>query len=265
MKALQPITSDEFIATLITGHTDTKVDFEAYFKPIIEQAVSFAVGPFCWFIPDTTTMKIVAASSNINLLTPYTQQEWIGKDPSFLAANIHPDDCLYVLSAITKSAEITESQLPENKGSLRVNIYGRMADANGNYRWTLIQFPGRYFNENERIGSAVFMMTDISHLQTTDNVFSPMMTVIDYSNNTNLYYKFAADTTKMLQVDLPNITKREQEILCLMAKGFNTPQIVKELNVAYSTVENHKRSLRRKTNTKTSAELVHYVMLNNLL
>ena len=42
-------------------------------------------------------------------------------------------------------------------------------------------------------------------------------------------------------------------------------KIAKELNISYSTVENHKRNLRRKTNTKTSVELVHFMMNNNLL
>ena len=69
---------------------------------------------------------------------------------------------------------------------------------------------------------------------------------------------------KLVNVALPNITKREQDILQLMAKGYNTPQISKELNIAYNTVENHKRNLRAKTNTKTSAELMNFVCNNNL-
>ena len=91
-----------------------------------------------------------------------------------------------------------------------------------------------------------------------------MMTLTDRVNNKNEYYHIASDEMKLVNASLPHITKREQEILHFMAKGFNTPQIVKELMISYSTVENHKRNLRLKTNSKTSAELMNFVCNNNL-
>lgn len=264
MKRIEPISTNQFTTVLTTKSSLEKVDYEAYFKPSIEQAINFAIGPFCWFIPDATEMVIVAASDNMNELTPYTKQEWIGKDPAFLASNIHPDDCLYILSAIAKAAQINESSPKDNRNDVRINIYGRMLDAYRNYRLTLIQFPARYHNEEGRVESNLFMMTDVSHLQSIGQGFFPMMTVIDYANNTSQHYKLATDTIQMLPIDLPRITKRELEILRLMAKGMTTPDIVTALNISYHTVENHKRNLRAKTNTKTSAELMNFVCTNNL-
>ena len=91
-------------------------------------------------------------------------------------------------------------------------------------------------------------MTDLSHFELINK---PMMTVIDNSNTEHQYFKVSVDTKKIIPLSLPNITKREQEILQLIVKGLNTPQIVELLNVSYHTVENHKRNLRAKTNTKT--------------
>ena len=68
-----------------------------------------------------------------------------------------------------------------------------------------------------------------------------------------------------LQLDLPSISRREHEVLLLMTKGLNSPEIAKQLFISYHTVENHKRNLRQKTKTKTSAELIHYVWSNNLI
>ena len=50
-----------------------------------------------------------------------------------------------------------------------------------------------------------------------------------------------------------------------MFKGLNTPQIADQLFIAYDTVENHRRNLRRKTQTKTAAALMNYVWENNWL
>jgi DNA-binding CsgD family transcriptional regulator len=264
VKLIQPITPAEFTTTLVTAPTSIEVDYAKYFEPYISQALSFAIGPYCWFIPDTTRMIIVAASENMRQLTPYTTEEWIGKDANFLASNIHPDDCMYILSAITIAAEINERVYKEQRNDMRINIYGRMLDAQKKYRWTLIQFPAHYFNAIGKIESTWFMMTDINHLQLSSGTFTPMMTVIDNSNKANQYFKVMVDTKKMVSHNLPHITKREQKILQLMAKGMNTPAIVEALNISYSTVENHKRNLRRKTNTKTSAELMSFVFSNNL-
>lgn len=262
MKDIQPILPEEFTNKMQTENNSHNIDYLAFFKPSIEQAINFAIGPYCWYIPDTRVMKIIAVSDNIRQLTPYTKEEWVGQDASFLAANIHPDDCYYVLGATAISANLNENLPIEKRGSLRINIYGRMLDANRNYRWTLIQYPNNFFNEEGKIESTVSLMTDLSHF---DLINKPMMTVIDNSNTEHQYFKVTVDTQKMSPLSLPNITKREQEILQLIVKGLNTPQIVDLLNISYHTVENHKRNLRSKTNTKTSAELVHYVMTNNLL
>lgn len=264
MKEIEPISTDEFTAQLTTKSVVDKVDYVAYFAPTIEQAGHFAVGAFCWIIPDNSIMKIVAASANINTLTPFLHKDWIGKDPGFLASNIHPDDCLYVLSAIAKTAEIYESSPIEKREEVRVNIYGRMLDANNIYRFTLIQLPARYYNKDGRIESVLILFTDVSHLYTGVKNLPPMMTVIDYLNNTHQHFTLAADSKQLLEVDLPHITKREQQVLHLMAKGLTTPEIVDKLNISYHTAENHKRNLRAKTKTKTSVELINFIWSNNL-
>lgn len=261
MNQIQPILPDEFTNKLQTKKNLVTIDYLSFFKPCLEQAIYYAIGPFYWYIPDTRTMKIIAVSDNIRQLTPYTQQEWLGQDASFLAANIHPDDCNYVLGATAFAADLNENLPVEKRGSLRINIYGRMLDANRNYRWTLIQYPYSYFNSDGKIASTVSLMTDLSHF---DLIKKPMITVIDNSNKEHQYFKVNLDTQKLSPFPLPGITKREQQILHLMAKGMNTPGIVEKLNVSYHTVENHKRNLRKKTNTKTSAELMSFVCSNNL-
>lgn len=46
-------------------------------------------------------------------------------------------------------------------------------------------------------------------------------------------------------IDIPVITRREKEILQLMAQGDNTPIIAEKLFISYHTVQNHKRNLRK--------------------
>jgi DNA-binding CsgD family transcriptional regulator len=262
MEEIKPILPEEFIDKLQTKHNQNTVNYRAYFEPAIAQTINYAIGPYCWFIPDNRLMKITAVSDNIRQLTPFTKEECIGQGPEFFAANTHPDDYSYLLSATALGAEIHEKIQSENGGQVRVNIYCRMLDANKNYRWTLVQYIAQYFNEEGRIESTLCLITDLSHFTMVDR---PMMTVIDNNNKKHQYFKVIVRDKNILPIGLPHITKREQEILQLMVKGLNTPKIAETLNLSYHTVENHKRNLRKKTSTKTSVELMYFVMNNNLL
>jgi DNA-binding CsgD family transcriptional regulator len=174
---------------------------------------------------------------------------------------VHPEDSYYFLAATTLAAELYESRPMEIREKLRVNIYCRMLDAARNYRWSLIQYVARYYNEQGRIESTLGVMTDLSSFEM---VKKPMMTVIDNNNKEHQYFKVLTSSKKLEPLSIPHITKREQEIVHQMIKGLNTPQIAATLNISYHTVENHKRNLRKKTATKTSAELV-YLMKSNCL
>jgi DNA-binding CsgD family transcriptional regulator len=239
------------------------VNYEEFFSHQIKQAPSFSIGPFYWFIGDNANMKITAASNNIGELTPFPKNEWVNNSAFFFAENIHTEDSFYVLSALQLAIAKIESLPDEKQGDVRVNIYARMLNAEKIYRWVLIQIPGLYIDKATRNTCGLIMVTDLSHFNF--NGRPVMMTLTDKVNNKNEYFHIAKDEMKLINANLPNITKQEQKIFQLMAKGLNTPQISKELNISYSTVENHKRNLRKKTNTKTSAELVHYMMTNNLL
>jgi DNA-binding CsgD family transcriptional regulator len=258
---LKPLSPSEFTGKMLRSKEPKKVDYAAYFKPFIEQAVNFAVGPYFWFIPDQTDMTIVAASENTKQLSPYKPTEWVGQDANFWANNIHPDDRYYVLSAALLSAEINESYTRERSDKIRINIYCRMLDAKSNFRWVLIQFPNRYFNAENRIASTWIMITDLGHLKSN---IAHMMTVIDTSNNENQYFSVSLQTKELTAIDIPQITKREQEILQLMARGLNSPETAKELFISHYTVEQHKRNLRQKTGSRTSAELMSFVCKHNL-
>jgi DNA-binding CsgD family transcriptional regulator len=258
---LEPVLPNEFTNKMLRTTEKVKVDYAAYFKPYIAQAVNFAVGPYFWFIPDQADMTIVAASENTKQLSPYKPEEWVGQDANFWANNIHPDDRYYVLSASMLAAEINESYTRERSDKMRINIYCRMLDAKSNFRWVLIQFPNRYFDDENRIASTWIMITDLGHLKSN---ISHMMTVIDTSNNENQYFSVSLQTKELSAIDIPQITKREQEVLQLMARGLNSPEIAKELHISPYTAEQHKRNLRKKTGTKTSAELMGFVCKNNL-
>ncbi|KGL59119.1 response regulator transcription factor [Polaribacter sp. Hel1_85] len=58
------------------------------------------------------------------------------------------------------------------------------------------------------------------------------------------------------------LTKREKEVLKLIANGNTTPKISDALNIAHSTVETYRRNLLEKTGVKNSKGLVKFAIEN---
>lgn len=58
------------------------------------------------------------------------------------------------------------------------------------------------------------------------------------------------------------LTKREGEVLKLIAEGLSTPQIALKLHIANSTVETHRRNLIEKLNVSNSKTLIRYAIDN---
>lgn len=264
MKQIQPLTTEQFIGIAKSENKLGLIDYEAFFATQIQEAKNFAIGPYYWFIGDNAKLGISIASENIGALSPFSKEEWENKTAHFFVENIHVDDSFYVLSALQLALEKIMQLPTERQPDVRLTIYARMLNAEKAYRWVMIQMPGLYVNNENRTTCALMMVTDLT--QFSFEHWPVLMILTDRVNNKNEYFEIVvSEDIKLVNVSLPHITKRELEIVKLMTKGLNSPKIADLLSISYHTVENHKRNLRMKTGTKTSAELIHFVMKNCLL
>ncbi|MHA7943192.1 DNA-binding response regulator [Formosa sp. 3Alg 14/1] len=63
---------------------------------------------------------------------------------------------------------------------------------------------------------------------------------------------------------LEGLTKREKEILLVVATGKTSKEIGKCLNISQHTVDQHKKNIKKKLNLNTIGELVSFTMTTNL-
>ena len=61
------------------------------------------------------------------------------------------------------------------------------------------------------------------------------------------------------------LSKRENEVLILISKGYSNIEIGEKLFISPSTVNNHRSNLLSKTNTKNTASLLMFAIKNQLL
>jgi len=65
--------------------------------------------------------------------------------------------------------------------------------------------------------------------------------------------------------DLPNFTRREREVLSLIAQDFSSKEIASKLSLSVETVSTHRRNILEKAGLHSSAALVSYAMKHQLL
>ena len=72
-------------------------------------------------------------------------------------------------------------------------------------------------------------------------------------------------TQRSKQAVLPDLSKREKEVLELICKGYSNQNIGEKLFISDRTVERHKTNLYEKTSTQNSVNLVIYAFKNKLV
>ena len=70
---------------------------------------------------------------------------------------------------------------------------------------------------------------------------------------------------KEKQNTVPILTKREIEVLKLVAEGFTNMQITEKLFISIDTVDSHRKNLYTKLNVNNTALLMRYAIENNLV
>lgn len=80
------------------------------------------------------------------------------------------------------------------------------------------------------------------------------------------FYQKKKITNTQGKVTLPNdLTKREQEVLALVASGKSNKEVADDLFISMKTVDTHKNHILDKLGLKNTAELVKYAIKNRLI
>ncbi len=61
-----------------------------------------------------------------------------------------------------------------------------------------------------------------------------------------------------------NLSNREREVACLIARGYGNPQIAAILGISEKTVEDHRLHVRRKLGCSSAVEIAEYVRMNGI-
>ncbi len=96
-----------------------------------------------------------------------------------------------------------------------------------------------------------------------------ILEAIATAQNGKPYFSFEAGkifkATSEKRTGLPVLSKREKEILKLIAEGFTNIEISRQLFISIDTVDSHRKNLYTKLHVKNTALLIRYAIEHTLL
>lgn len=260
VKQIQLTTDKHFYSCWQTYKSFVKRDVQAaitYFQPYFSLLPKLAMGEYYWKVFDNAypISKVMYAGGAIEKLTPYTLDEYLKITAHEYFSMIHPDDLNYAFTFLGKSFRMLFSLPKRERNNYNVTIYFRMKNYKGDYIWNAMQCPALYFDDNGDFLYGLAIYSDVSHIMPPAS--KPMMTILNNTNKSHQVFTcYTPENADSLEGESTLITKREKDIIALLAQGKASKEIAYILGIAKNTVDNYRQKLLKKFNASSSIELV---------
>lgn len=120
---------------------------------------------------------------------------------------------------------------------------------------------GIYMNKIMENGASGYLLKNITRQELIDGIKT--------ANSGGVYFSFEAGKIYKNTIEKisqqPVLTKREKEIVKLVAEGLTNVQISKQLFISVDTVDTHRKNLYTKLNINNTAMLIRYAIDNGLI
>lgn len=199
---------------------------------------------------DIYRQKYVFAQTKFLSLLGIDLDEMMKHGPQVFYSIIHPDDAPLLLETHYLFTEfILKLDIAERKDYKVINDF-RIRDNKGNYLRAVKQLVPLELDKKGNL----WLVLVLYDLLPGNSDFTKFQRKIVNIKSGELYY-FPADAKAEKK---QNLTKREIEILGLLAKGMASKKIADELFLSVNTVNNHRRSILEKTNSENTAMAIQY-------
>lgn len=255
---LKPVSPASYKPDFNAAAAGLEVQPEILFADTIRQVEKFSAGRFFWFIADTRIGVATAAGGMLESMLPVAMKDFIHHPPTILFQQIHPEDAPKMFAFSEYWTRFFTGLPMDRRKQVSPSIYIRLMSKEGSYKWMMVQYCENIFNQEDLLVYGFTLVTDISHIKTDGPA---MMSILDLQDQScRLFFCSEHHTIEDVTSTMPKITPRELEVLKLLIAGQSSKQIAALLHTAVKTIDNHRQRMLKKTNTKSTGELVAYAI-----
>ncbi|WP_018342817.1 LuxR C-terminal-related transcriptional regulator [Cytophaga aurantiaca] len=212
----------------------------------------FTNGPFYYFIVDFFDMKINHMSPSVKDIHGFDPDSVVFQD---ILDEIHPDDMMFVAKAEAAVWDLIFNKIDRSSNKkYKVSYCFRLKTRDGTYQ--LFHHQGIILTTDEEgnIGKSLNVHTNINHLTAQNNYKVSVIGMLGEPSYMDIPLTFGDQ--KFLSTKQLLFSKREIEILKLMAGGMISTEIADKLCISINTVNTHRKNIMKKGNCKTLAQLI---------
>lgn len=203
----------------------------------------------CFFLGDYSSLRMLYVSPNLVNVLGYTPEEF---DFGKLFDIIHPDDskAVFEIGKMVLSRELTYIAGGSNR---HVALYMAYRAARKNGKYTRISLTVSRHTDPEGGIYDMAEIRDISHVRCG--------TVVMFALLGGKPFK---DLPQESREGL-SISRREQEIIYYISRGYTSRKIAYELNLSEFTVNTHRKNIMRKTGTSNMVDMLLFAASNGII
>jgi DNA-binding CsgD family transcriptional regulator/PAS domain-containing protein len=198
-------------------------------------------------------------TASFRFLLGYRRDDALEQGPEYFYPQMHPDDLPVVLDTVTRTLRFLYGLPPEERRDYKLSFDFRMRQSDGAYARLVQQVV---VLEQDRRGT-IWLVLILNDLLRGGSLEAPAKRQLRNLRNGRLYL-FTPDEDPADDAR-PRLSRREIEVLGLVAVGMASRQIADRLFISVATVNNHRQHILGKTGARSSAEAVRYAAELGLL
>jgi PAS domain S-box-containing protein len=169
----------------------------------------------------------------------YSREEISEMGFNFFQETMHPDDLELIAASLNK---ITSDNTPIHGGMMRLK------PKDGDYQW----FIGNMAVMEMKDGKPWRVVVNVQNLEQMNDTRNQILQLV----RENLQLKH--------QLRFQSLSKREKQIVKLIAKGHTDKEIAKNLSISPATVKTHRHTIIQKMRLKNKAAIAQFATENGL-
>ena len=212
----------------------------------------FTNGPFYYFIVDFSDMKINYMSPTVKEVHGFDPENTVFQD---ILDETHPDDMSFVARAEAAAWDIVFNKIDRaSNKKYKISYCFRLKTRDGSYQLFHHQCIVLTTDEEGNVCKTLNIHTNINHLAVQNNYQVSAIGMFGEPSYMNI------PLTSGEEVFLPSgqmlFSKRETEILQLIAEGLTSTEMAEKLCISIHTINTHRKNIMQKSQCKTVSQLI---------
>lgn len=226
-------------------------------SPILEQILGLADCGIAIFDASKATYSYV--SQSMEQMLGYSISELTKGGLGFINKITHPDDAEGVIKILNQELDFLTSLPTADRLNHRSSFDYRIIRPDSSYIRVLQRNLILHLDDEGNPQHMLMVFSDITHIKKDDSRILNINVERDYG------FTYTYHVNGHTMVREPFLSKRELQILRLLAKGHSSKKIAEELFISVHTVETHRRNMLEKVNVGDTSKLVNFAMIAGII